>query len=588
VTPSLSRASFRHRALLAAVPAVLVVAVFVAHARLVYSLNVNWDELNFLAKIHSHGRGELVGRLLTFHVHFLGWARDASPNEILQVLHLRDAMLALNVVTAVATFFIGRRLIGSVAAALFAVFAGQSFSLVLNHGTSARYDPIVVCLFLVSAALLVCGGRRTAPIAGLVTALCLLISIKSVFYLPTLAGLIACRVAWDDDRRGAMTIAVSFALSTVVSFVALFALHAASLSGVHAASAAPVADQVDALGSIAAKAFFPPTPVSRGVFLDSLRWDGVFWALLVAGAVIAVVSLRTRPARLHNVQLLCFALPLASLLVYRSSFAYFYVSIIPPAALLAGVLVGRIEQRFAMRTALAVALVAVTAAPLARSAFLWCTYNSDDQTSSQKLLVDVVHATFPDPVPYVDRCGMISSFRKVGPFMSTWTLSDYRERGTPIMRELLQRERPQFLLENISSLGLSQRYGKGKRYYRLLRQDFDALAESFIPHWGPLWVAGKILALTPQAPTDFDLLIAGRYVVEGDYAITLDGTPTIPGEAVDLARGRHRIGSTASQEIRLRIGSARPPPATAAPLPQEIFRGFRYRRVAVDDDEQEP
>src|SRR5690242_6253521 len=123
--------------------AVAVVVVAVMRVRLAQTLNANWDELFFLSKVHAYARGDLASKLLTFHVHFFSWITSLdvrSTNEIAQVVILRDVMLVLGAVAAVATFFIGFRLHGSVVGALFAVFLGQSFSFMLQHGASARYD----------------------------------------------------------------------------------------------------------------------------------------------------------------------------------------------------------------------------------------------------------------------------------------------------------------------------------------------------------------------------------------------------------------------------------------------------------------
>lgn len=576
---------------------VLLVGLIVARVRLAHSINIHWDEFYFLSKVHSYARGELTGKLLTFHVHFLGWVRDAAATEVLQVLRLREVMLGFGAIAALATLVIGRRLIGggtvpALVGASFAVLAGQSLSLVLNHGASARYDPIVVALFLVAGALLVSGGRANTVLAGVVTALCLLVSIKSALYLPTLLGLLLCRWLWAPaaERRSVLGDAALFAAAALLTFAPLLALHAASLAPEPAAvTAAPLgpASTSSGLGAILAKVVV----LDRGLpnakaLIGSLRWDTAYWALLFIGVVMASISVGRgdREVKQRSAQLLCFALPLTALLFYRNSFHYFYVSVIPPAALLVGLVFGRAAKGLAQRPLLAAVAVLVMAAPSARAASLWYAYNSDDQLVVQKQIVDAVHETFPTPVPYVDRCAMIGSFKKSGPFMSTWTLGEYRKRGTPVMREALRRERPQFLLQNISSLEVQRGFKGGRGFHRLLREDFMVLKESFIPHWGPLWVAGKTVTLAPAdgAPSEIDVVIAGSYRLEASAAVLVDGRSLEPGATVELAEGRHQLAATQADisTVTLRTASARPPPQRPPPPPR-VFEGFRYRTAPV-------
>jgi hypothetical protein len=577
---------------------VLLAALLVARVSLAHSLNVHWDEFYFLSKIHSYARGDLTGKLLTFHVHLLGWVRALADDEVSQVLRIREVMLLVGALASVATFFIGRSLLQSTVAALFAVFAGQSLSLVLNHGSSARFDPIVVASLLVASALVVRGGRRAAVVAGVATAIGFLVSVKCALYAPTLAGLFVCRFLWGADRRAAVRDAVLFALAALIAFVPLFAWHASTLASptpsplVAAAptvvDAAPIVAPPSGLGAIFAKVFVDLGVQNERALVMTLRWDWGFWTLLATGVLLAVLLLwreSDRTARLRMAQLLCFALPLSSLFFYRNSFPYFYVCIVPPAALLVGLVVAQIERRLAHRAGVAIVVMIIVATPLVRAATNWTRYNGDDQLAVQRAIIAGVHETFPDAVPYVDRCAMISSFPKVGPFMSTWTLSEYRNLKQPIMRALLRSEKPQFVLQNISSLQLSGDYAQGRDFHRLLRDDFDALQKSFIPHWGPLWVAGQTIALPESSSGDvaIELLVPGRYVVEAAAPVVIDGATVSPGDVVDLAYGAHRIARAAAQattptSVTLRTAAARSPPKTPPPS-GAIFRGFSFRKA---------
>ncbi|MDP2344022.1 MAG: hypothetical protein Q8O67_23895 [Deltaproteobacteria bacterium] len=564
------------------VMAALLVPLAIVRVRLASSINVNWDELYFLSHVHSHLRGALSEKLLTFHVHFLAWVARVSSNEIDQVLALREVMLAFGAVAVVSTVVIGWRLIGSAAGALFAVFAGQSLSLVLNHGASARFDPIIVALFLAAAALLSGHSaprrRARAVVAGVVVAVAMLVSIKSALYLPTLVGLLVCRVISEDNRRDAVVDVFVFLACLVVVGAALFGVHVASL----AVAPAVAAGTVDGgLGGLLASVFktalvdqeFP----QPSALMSTLRWDGAVWLLALVGFGLACAGVGARRAQLQHMQLLCFILPLVGIAVYRNSFAYFYVSVVPPAALLAGLVVGRVHTRLLHRPVLATLLILLIATPVARAAWRWNWLNSEDQVSSQRDVVDAVHAIFPTPVPYVDRCAMIATFPKAGPFMSTWTLAAYRKLGTPIMEPLLRQYQPQFVLQNVGGLELGRSFEGNAKAHRLLPADFAILQQNFIPHWGPIWVAGKAVSLPGNdASVAVDVVIAGRYVLESAAPVMVDGAAVAPSAVVELVEGAHTLSASRPLVATLRTASAQPPPTSAAPK-DPLFVGFGFR-----------
>lgn len=77
---------------------------------------------------------------------------------------------------------------------------------------------------------------------------------------------------------------------------------------------------------------------------------------------------------------------------------------------------------------------------------------------------------------------MISSFPKVGFFMSTSGIEDYLQSGRPVMRDLPRERRPLFLIADVSSLQL-QRTRPSKRH-SLMADDIEVLRNNFIPQWG--------------------------------------------------------------------------------------------------------
>src|SRR3546814_11490713 len=90
----------------------------------------------------------------------------------------------------------------------------------------------------------------------------------------------------------------------------------------------------------------------------------------------------------------------------------------------------------------------------------------------------------------------------------------------------------------------------------LIDADASALREGFIPHWGPLWVAGRHFPAGRDA-RDFTIYAPGRYTVEG-AAARIDGELLASGRVVELTRGTHRFEPAAAVsmgEPQLRWGA---------------------------------
>ena len=179
----------------------------------------------------------------------------------------------------------------------------------------------------------------------------------------------------------------------------------------------------------------------------------------------------------------------------------------------------------------------------------------------QRSVVRAAHSIFPAGTPYIDRCSMISSAPKHGIFMSSWGIEVYRDARLPIFRDILRDMRPAYLIANSPALQTALT-GDGVDE-RLLRADRAVLRENFIHHWGPIWVVGKTLEPTAGA-LQFEILVPGKYTIEGLGEFQLDGSQRRPGDVVTLAAGNHhasRLGGT----TRLRWGSHLRRPATPGP-----------------------
>jgi hypothetical protein len=178
-------------------------------------------------------------------------------------------------------------------------------------------------------------------------------------------------------------------------------------------------------------------------------------------------------------------------------------------------------------------------------------------TAAQHEVLSQIHRIFPRPVVYIDGCSMVSSYPKVGFFMSAAGMRNYLRRGEPIMDGLLAGKKPLFLLENIRYLDLNSseppRSAGGEGLFEV---DWAALRSYFIHHWGQVWVMGKQFSLGPATELrHFEIIAPGLYTVESQTDILIDGTLYRQGDVVQLEEGAHTIESKgANATIRLRWG----------------------------------
>jgi len=193
-------------------------------------------------------------------------------------------------------------------------------------------------------------------------------------------------------------------------------------------------------------------------------------------------------------------------------------------------------------------------------------------------VLEVVHRLFPEPVGYVDRCAMVSTFPHAGFFMSTWGMEGYHARGRPVFAEILRRDQPVFIVANNTQLNIALPDDLRRRYippaYDLLAEDLALLRDNYVHHWGPLYVAGKRVEIESAAePAGFEVSIAGIYTLEAAEAVRIDGEPVAPGEAVMLTQGMHQLAADAPGGYVLRWGDNLPLPDQLPPR-KALFTGF--------------
>ena len=515
---------------------------------LAFRSNIHWDEFYFLSMVHDYARGDLATGLQTFHVHLFSWL-PWLDGEVSQVIAARMVMAALAASSALAIYGIARRF-ASRGGALFAVLGYLALSVVVEHGASFRTDPIATFLVLVALCCMIRrpGSVAAAILAGAALAVAALVTIKIAFFLPLVAAAIWCLVP-------GLRAQVRMALASGCAFVAvgglLYLLHRASLAPADGAV-------IGHLPDIASKVLFEDGIFPRWAdFLLVVLFNLVFWIMAVAAAVALWRS--ARPDRATWLPLVL-ALPVLAPLIYRNAFPYYYPMILAPAAILLAIAFERYRAGATPRAMATIGLVI-----LAQCGFLalHVARNLPDKIAPQRSMLAVVHATFPQPVPYIGGFGVVATFPRQGFFMSSWGVENYRQAGRPLLSDLVARTQPPMLLADAPSLYGAVTPGvTAKEARALLPADAAFVKETYIPHWGMLFVAGKQLAIPAGQPVAFDIAIAGDYRLESAVPIALDGQQLQPGSVVTLAIGRHVVEAAAGPaQATLRWAGALPPPA---------------------------
>lgn len=564
----LSRHSATH-ARIALGAAVLV--LLWAKYQLLSTVNVNWDEFRFLSRIHELHRGELSAALQTFHVRLFGWVPGVAGGIVDQVLAGRTAMFILRLGATLCVFLIARKLLGDTAAC-FAAYLSLAFSLVLRHGEDFRADPIISFLFLVAVTLLILRFDSRLAVVGAAGALSLaiVVSIKTVVYLPAVGMIFLAAYVGGAGGQVVVRRLGLFSAVAVVSAAVLYGLHGGALpespaSGVN-------------LMQVGSRMFGGPADI--GHLVDSLRRDWSFWLLLAYGAARTLAEARSddREVRARAVVLLGMLIPLGTILLYRNSFAYYYVCLVPAASLVASGAVQRLEGVRSWRPAVVGLVVVLLSAPQAFSAWRAVRLLRPDTVNPQRQVLAAIREVFPEPVPYIDRCSMAADYPKVGPFMSTFVLSRYRARGEPEMQRLVRERQPVFILANVSGLELGMPWDAvGRLPHRLLQSDFEYLQRHFVPHWGPIWVAGRRIEAGTDRDHEFEIPVAGPYTVELPGSVMLDRRSVRDGEVVHLIAGTHSLRSQDTVKlVTLRYGDHLPRPTRHPPVaPLFLDLGFR-------------
>jgi hypothetical protein len=543
--------------------------------RLIFLLNIDVDEFSFLANVYQYVGGTLTSPYFTFHVHLFSWLPSLSGGEVSQIIGARVVMYFLGIGSCTFLYFISRLFLNRIGA-LFSVLCYLSVSNVMVHGTSFRFDPVF--LFLGAVYLILGKHRSRLPVvvAGLCMALSFLVTLKSLFYLVTMAGIFSCLFIFSGKKKDVVLDLTFFLVCFALGWIALFMFHTYTLSGVSSSVQGGYLAHLSR-SKIMFHEFFPNKFYIFQAVIENL-FPLVFG---MAGSSIVwweITRCRNLP---ENFLLLCLLVPLITLSFYKFTFPYFYVFIISPGMTISGVLPDRIVEKYKKTGSMRLLTCLIISYVIVFIGFLYhYKYQSIDRIITQKNIIKTVHEMFPDPVPYIDRCNMISSFPMVGIQMTTWDMEKYTQANRPIMRELLVSRRPVFILANIVHLNLSLPRGTERDIFRvdpLSEEDFNVLRDNFIHHWGILYVAGKRFEFNSRERTrSFKNLIPGIYTIESGGDVWIDRVLYQPGSKILMGNGTRTIAPrTTTMEVVLRWGEDLYRPRDPFPV-QPVFFGYYY------------
>ena len=535
----------------------MILIALVLKSVLVFKLNINQDEFHFLSDVHTYLRGELFTPFQTFHVHLFSWLSLISNNEVTQILAARTFLYLFLIGACCFTYLIGRQFL-NVTGSLFSVLCYLSFSFVIGNSASFRFDSISVFFLLLSTWLIISKpfSMLSNIISGAAIGLSLVITVKTSIYLVMIGVIFFIFLVFSANRKLQFYRTASFSIALLAAYFLLYRFHVSML---------PVK-------TVNSPEQFFKTAFSTFIILDQLipAWgiirisfqhNFIIWGLLFTGVFCTFTKQKKSKQPLSKDSFLpyAFLIPLLSLLVYRNGLPYFYTLILSPAIIFCGVCIHQLVEKY-MYTGEIVCVASTGILSIfifLNFAFFYMALLSGSSIAIQRDFITIVHKIFPKSVTYIDGCSMVPSFSKVGLFMSSAGMESYLKRNKPIMKELIIRSKPKFLIANVPSLdlSLSRNEALSLKKYSLLERDWGVLKTNFIHHWSILYVAGKQFDFNSSQNQNFEIIIDGKYTYEGEKEILIDGKVYNPGETLVLSRGDHTIAAEEKKTLAvLRFG----------------------------------
>ncbi len=518
--------------------------VLLLQLELVWNRPVNWDEFFHLSEAHAFARGELHELLQVFYARAFFWLARLGVDAVDQIRVARLFMLACELVTCCSIYAISRRFVNGTTA-LLATLSYVSAGYVLQHGMSFRADPMAAA-FLMGAMWILLRSKLSLPAitgAAVLIALGFTVTIKIVLYAPAFAAVAWLR--WHDGsnrrqllRKGIALIVLSLVFSGLFTWLGWLTLPEAL---------PPAAREAGRSLSSSGTMMFDLGLFPRGPYLIGAIFSAPLLALITIRTAIVLGRKSTAPERDLRIAAWLLLATLGCVSFYANSFPYFYAFILPPVAVAGAIGLAAMQQSLDTRLLLAAILVQAAISSFA---------TPREVLPAQKQMLVAVHEVFPEPVAYFDFPGMVPDYRKANFFMTVWGVRKYRAGLEPTMAEVAREQVVPLLIVNQEPLVRNQAESAGA--WELKPEDRLLLKDGYIPHWGPLWVAGHAFAPASTA-ANFTVYTPGNYTLEGEAA-TIDGATVANGAVIHLDRGSHALRHTSMRGVTLRWGDHLPRP----------------------------
>lgn len=528
------------------------------HFFMVLNFEINWDEFFRLARIYEWKSGTLTSIFESNYVHAFTWLEHVHKNEVYQVIAARCVMFGLLIYIAAISFMILDYLFDKTSAAI-TLTALLSFSFVFRHATSFRIDLPIIALLMTTIWLIIpqTRTRKHFIMAGLCLGLAGSISIKSVFYVPTIAFILLIHWGQSGWKAKHFINGVIVGVTSLVSFALLIYLHSLTLAKADSALGfISYASNAAILGY----GVFP----QKSTILASMSQNPIYWAILGLGFMFAIYDIFKRQNQTRALICLTCLLPLISLVVYVHTYVYFYTYVLAAMSLVVAYGVFTLTKHYPITAYLLPLALMINAAPV----FIKSLHQTKDY---QVQVHEVIHTMYPEAVNYIDRTSQIASFPKQGLFMTVVQVDEYRMRGEPVMESVFKNTPPEFILANIESLKIDSVHEQNPSR-RLMTTDEDLLINNFIHHWGPIYVPGKTVS-AKSFTQKLEINLPGTYTLESEAEVIINGVTYKPMSHVDLKKGSTSLSSETKQSVTLRWGKDLYRP-DFAPLNNIIFNPF--------------
>ena len=412
--------------------------------------------------------------------------------------------------------------------------------------------------------------------AGTLIGLAGIVTIKSIF----IALPIGIIILWNLLEEKINPRKILFAASTCLSSITIFALYIffrkTNINQPHTEhiNIVPTGDLFNKINDF--NLTFTVTGI-RSLLLSLFQYDTVFWILVIASLYILFKQL-LKPdtySRQHTLTLLTLAIPLSTFLFYRNTYPYYYVFVLPPVAILCAPALQMLSNKFSSQYIifLQIIIICFICMNTVRHGLL---RSIDKNMQHQQTMVNNIHKIFPEPVTYIDQCGMISEYKKTGFFMSTIGFQNYWKGNFPLLKTNIIHDEPKFLIGSEKPSVDTTAIEKNPFNKKLKQEDLAFISQNYIHHWQELYVAGKHFKISSNTDTiKFNIVIQGTYTLENNNSVFIDGKEIIPNAVIYLEKGKHIITEADnSTEITLRWGDNIYTPPTEQRQSPKLFAGF--------------